>query len=99
MQRVLFLLILALLVISMSSCAAAPNDLVNTPNGEDQIAGFWQGLWHGIISPFAFIVSLFSDNVGIYEVHNNGNWYNFGFMFGISIIFGGSGGGAARRRR
>jgi hypothetical protein len=82
-----------------SACAAAPNELVNTPNQEDEIAGFWQGLWHGIISPFAFIVSLFSDNVGIYAVHNNGNWYNFGFMFGVSIIFGGSGGGAARRRR
>jgi hypothetical protein len=29
-----------------------------------------------------------NDNVNIYEVHNNGNWYNFGFMFGLSIVFG-----------
>jgi hypothetical protein len=96
-SRILILLVLFALL--ASGCAATPNELVNTPDQDDQIAGFWQGLWHGIISPFAFIVSLFSDNVGIYEVHNNGNWYNFGFMFGVSIILGGSGGGAARRRR
>jgi hypothetical protein len=45
-----------------------------------------------------FIVSLFSDVAHVYEVHNNGGWYNFGFLLGVSIIFGGSGGGAARRR-
>ncbi len=55
--------------------------------------------WHGFISPFTFLISLFSDTVHIYEIHNNGGWYNFGFLLGASIIFGGSGGGAARRRR
>ena len=35
----------------------------------------------------------------MYEVHNNGGWYNLGFLQGLIIIFGGSGGGAARRRR
>lgn len=89
-------LILAALV--LSGCAASPNEMARTADQEGQIAGFWQGLWQGIISPFAFLVSLFSDKVGIYEVHNNGGWYNFGFMLGVSIIFGGSGGGAARRR-
>jgi hypothetical protein len=96
-SRILHLFVLFVLL--ASACAATPNELVNTPDQDDQVAGFWRGLWHGIISPFAFVVSLFSDNVGIYEVHNNGNWYNFGFMVGVSIIFGGSGGGAARRRR
>jgi hypothetical protein len=94
----LFILFMAFSLLACA-CAATPNDLVNTPDRDNEIAGFWQGLWHGFISPFAFIVSLFSDNVGIYEVHNNGNWYNFGFLLGVSIIFGGSGGGAARRRR
>jgi hypothetical protein len=35
----------------------------------------------------------------MYEVHNNGGWYNFGFILGMSIIFGGSAGGASSRRR
>ena len=89
-------LVLAL-VISLSACAAGANDLA----GNGQLDGFWAGLWHGFISPFAFLVSLFKDGVGIYEVHNNGNWYNFGFMIGVSAFFSGSGGSgtAARRRR
>jgi len=27
--------------------------------------------------------------VNIYEVQNDGNWYNFGFMIGVAIAFGG----------
>jgi hypothetical protein len=51
-------------------------------------AGFWGGLWHGIISPIAFLVSLFVDGVGIYESNNNGHWYEFGFMLGIVAYWG-----------
>lgn len=99
-MKILFPLILIVLTsLVISGCVAGPNELVNTPDEEGQIAGFWQGLWQGFISPFTFIVSLFSDTVHVYEVHNNGGWYNFGFLLGASIIFGGGGGGAARRRR
>ena len=94
---------LALLaVIALAGCAPLANELVNTAPVDGQIAGFWQGLWHGLITPFAFIVSLFSGNVGIYEAHNNGGWYNFGFLIGASIMLGGGfggGGSAARTRR
>ncbi len=61
--------------------------------------GFWNGLWHGIISPVTFIVSLFKERVAIYAVNNNGGWYDFGFMLGISIIFGGPCGASRRKRR
>ncbi|MEV0841977.1 hypothetical protein AB0I55_20755 [Actinocatenispora sera] len=30
-------------------------------------------------------MSLFTDSVSIYDVHNNGGWYNFGFVLGIFI--------------
>jgi hypothetical protein len=46
-------------------------------------AGFWAGLWHGIIAPIPFIVSLFAGGVRIYEANNIGRWYDFGFMLGI----------------
>ena len=78
-----------------SGCAAGPNPV----QGAVETAGFWLGLWHGFIAPFALIVSFFNDQVGIYEVHNNGGWYNFGFVFGASVFFGGSGGGAGARAR
>ncbi len=99
MKRLFAVILILLIVLAVSGCAAGPNELVNIPDEEGEVAGFWQGLWHGFISPFTFLISLFSDTVNIYEVHNNGGWYNFGFTFGASIIFGGTGRGAARRRR
>lgn len=54
-------------------------------------AGFWAGLWHGLISPITLIVSLFNPRVRIYEMHNRGRLYDFGFIIGICGAFGGSG--------
>lgn len=99
MKRVLILCVICILVITLTGCAPGPNTLVDTADPEGEIAGFWLGLWQGIIAPVTFIISLFSDKVDMYEVHNNGGWYNFGFLLGVIIIFGGSGGGAARGRR
>lgn len=53
--------------------------------------GFWGGLWHGIIAPIGFIGSLFSDNIAMYAINNNGGWYDFGFVLGTGILFGGGG--------
>lgn len=70
--------------------SAGRNELENTANEKDEIAGFWRGLWHGLIAPIAFVISLFKDNVGVYEAHNNGKWYNFGFVLGLMIALGGN---------
>ncbi len=84
------------LLLVLSACAAGPNDAVA---GTHKLAGFWLGLWHGLITPVTFLVSLFNDGVSIYEIHNNGGWYNFGFMLGLSIVFsGGPLGNRARSR-
>jgi hypothetical protein len=84
-------------VLLLGGCAADANELAG--KGEDP-AGFWLGLWHGLIAPVTIIVSWFSDSVGIYEVVNNGGWYDTGFVLGASIIFGGGvGSGAAAGRR
>jgi hypothetical protein len=99
MKNLLIVIMISFVMLGIVGCTAGPNELANSPDQEGEVAGFWQGLWHGFISPFTFLISLFSDSVHIYEVHNNGGWYNFGFMFGVSIILGGGGGGAARRRR
>jgi hypothetical protein len=88
-----------LLLFSFTSCAAGPNDMVNTENKEGRVAGFWLGLWHGFISFFTFIISLFTNTVTVYEIHNNGGWYNFGFVLGVLIFFGGGGGVSKTTRR
>jgi hypothetical protein len=78
--RTHFVMVLVLAVLMLSACAAGPNEMVDT--GPDP-AGFWLGLWQGLISPITFLISLFTPDVNIYEVQNNGNWYDFGFMLGV----------------
>jgi hypothetical protein len=91
------LVIGALLIwLSLAGCAAGPNEMAGQPAEDGRVAGFWLGLWHGFIVLFTFLVSLFSDGVHFYEVHNSGGWYDLGFVLGVMIFFGGSGGGACR---
>ncbi len=66
---------------------AGPNSKYQVPGHRP--AGFWAGLWHGLISPVTFIVSLFSRKVRIYETNNRGRLYDFGFIIGVSAAFGG----------
>jgi len=98
-SRPVRLAVLAALLLTLAACAAGPNEA--TGAGAPDSAGFWLGLWQGLISPITFLVSLFNENVNIYEVRNNGNWYNFGFMLGVALAFSGPAGSrnAVRSRR
>ncbi len=69
-----------------------PNSKYKLPGANP--AGFLAGLWHGIICPITFVVSLFNPNVRIYETNNRGRLYDFGFIIRISAAFGGSGSSA-----
>ncbi len=51
-------------------------------------AGFFLGVWHGWIAPISLIVSIFSDTVRVYEVHNTGWFYDFGFYIAVISGFG-----------
>ncbi len=97
MKKALLIACILILVGLLAGCAPGINGMANTPGPRGTVAGFWQGLWNGVISPVTFIISLFNRNVQVYEVHNNGGWYNLGFLMGVIIIFGG--GGASTRRR
>ena len=94
-----WLLFAVFLLLVLSACAAGPNSAVDVVSAEGEVAGFWLGLWQGIIVPITWIISLFSDTVNIYEVHNNGGWYDTGFLLGAGVFLGGGGAGASRRRR
>lgn len=48
--------------------------------------GFWGGVWHGMIMVPDFIGSLIWDDVAVYAVNNNGGWYDFGFIGGLSLV-------------
>ncbi len=97
MKAMALVVTLTLLLVMLVGCAPGPNELIGT--GTEKSAGFWQGLWHGVIAPITFIISIFNKNVQMYEVHNKGSWYNLGFLLGMSIIFGGGGASARGSRR
>ena len=85
----LFLAVVCIAALFLVGCMAGPNTVVDVPSASGGVIGFWGGLWDGMICPFAWFCSLFTDSINIYEVHNNGGWYNFGFVLGAGILFGG----------
>lgn len=85
----IFLLIAA---VGFAGCATQSLERIVDP------PGFLFGLLHGFIILFSFIGSLFMD-ISIYAFPNNGGWYDFGFLLGVMIFFGGSGAGSRTRKR
>jgi hypothetical protein len=76
-----------ILVLALASCATQP-----VPASYDP-PGFFLGLLHGFIALFSLIGSIFWD-IRVYAFPNSGGWYDFGFVLGAALFFGG--GGAAR---
>jgi hypothetical protein len=98
MKSRLVLIVAGLVVLSLAAgCAPHAADPGHPASPVDSPAGFWKGLWHGLIILFTFVISLFNDSVGIYEVNNTGNLYNLGYLLGVIIIFGGGSGGACKK--
>ena len=100
MKSSLALLLVVVMMAGLAGgCTAGANPAKGTANGSEVVAGFWLGLWHGFIAPIVFVVSLFKTGLGVYEVHNSGGWYNFGYLFGLACFFGGGGRGSAKQKR
>ncbi len=84
-KTILTFSILVVLVTLLTGCA----DSINVQpciSPSEHVYGFWGGVWHGFISVFAFIGSLFSDDIAVYAVNNNGGWYDFGYVGGLGLI-------------
>ena len=92
-KMVIISLFLVLVFLVTVSCAPGNTRFV------EKAAGFWSGLWHGLICGITFIISLFTDKVNMFEVNNTGNWYNFGFLIGVMIIFSGGSGSSKYKKR
>jgi hypothetical protein len=86
-HTLLISVLLLIILFNLSSCA---------PEGHTRDEyGFFSGILHGIVLPFALIGKLFGADVGIYAEHNSGFLYWLGFIIGIGML---GGGGAASRR-
>lgn len=83
-----------LAMLALTACAS------QSPAGisaADEAPGFWWGLWHGFVFPFAFVGSLFDPGIAVYAVPNRGGWYDFGFFLGVTVLGGGSVFGSKKR--
>lgn len=55
------------------------------------VNNFWDGFFHGVVAIPVWIINVFSDTKhAIYATNNNGDWYNLGFLMGISAMTGSS---------
>jgi hypothetical protein len=73
--------------VSIQVYAPGPNPQANTSDAHGRPAGIGLGIWHGVISPVTLVASFFNPGVQMYEVHNEGSMYNFGFLLGVAIVF------------
>ncbi len=89
-KKILFFITL-ICIVFLTGCLAGPNIIAEKAEDGVKLAGFIKGLWHGIIAPITFIISIFTSKINMYEVMNNGLWYDLGFVLGAGILFGGSG--------
>jgi len=85
--------------VSIQINVPGPNPLQNEADGRNQISGILMGIWHGVISPITLVVSFVNPVIQMYEVHNDGSPYNFGFLFGVALIFLIIGASLGSRRR
>lgn len=84
MKKIILMVLILISLTLLVSCI--PGDGKNTT---DNPAGFLWGVWHGWVAPISLILSLFRDNIRIYEIANTGFWYDFGFYISIISGFGG----------
>ena len=70
----------------LAGCAAGPASKWAPPA---EAAGFFAGFWHGLLILVTLVVSFFTDNVRIYEIHNTGIGYDIGFVLGVLGVSGG----------
>lgn len=86
------ILLLTVFALTLAACVANQSPSAVNPAAP----GFLEGVWHGFIFPVAWIVSLFTDDIAVYAVPNNGGWYDFGYFIGI--VFLGVGARSSKRR-
>jgi hypothetical protein len=83
-----------MLVLLLTGCI--PGDGARDINNP---AGFFGGVWHGMIAPISLIGSFFNRRLSIYEVNNTVFWYDLGFYLAIAGELYGGGSAGKRKKR
>lgn len=48
-------------------------------------AGFFAGIWHGLLAPWSLIARWFISDIGMYAINNTGWFYDAGFLLGVTF--------------
>ena len=86
MKKNLKLLVVVLVTTLFITSCADVSHIQGCLDPVEHTYGLWGGVWHGMIMGFSFIGSLFSDDIAVYAVNNNGAWYDFGFVGGFWFL-------------
>jgi hypothetical protein len=86
MKKIFLFTLAALIAMTVLSGCADAYYIEPCLQPAEHTYGFWGGVWHGMIMWLSFIGSLFYSDIAVYAVNNNGAWYNFGFVGGLSLI-------------
>jgi hypothetical protein len=78
---------LLLIVLFLGSCATQTAPPTTSHVALSVVPGFWEGMWHGLISWIMLISEPF-DPHRIYAYPNTGKLYDLGWMIGCSFWFG-----------
>ncbi|MBN1356982.1 hypothetical protein JXA40_12040 [bacterium] len=81
------LFVLAVFLSVLTGCLAGPNSHWTEPKAPSETpkAGFFAGLWHGLIAVFTLILGIFTD-IKVYEINNTGWFYDLGFLIGVGAF-------------
>ena len=74
------LMCLLLLIVFITIIGCVPGDGNHTA---DEPAGFFWGVWHGLIAPISLIWGLFNSEIRLYEPQNTGWAYDLGFYLAV----------------
>ncbi len=81
-KKYIHFLLFLMIVLTISSCA---------PKGTTYNEyGFFSGILHGILLPFAVVGKIFGTDIGIHALNNSGTFYWVGYLMGLSALGGGA---------
>jgi hypothetical protein len=78
-KNILLLIITVIAILTVTGCANQPYPSANNP------PGFFTGIYHGFITLFGFVGSIFAD-IRIYSFPNSGVMYDLGYLIGLSAF-------------
>lgn len=84
MNKHKFIIILLLLIVIFSFPGISNAFVIQSDYSSYAPAGFFLGIWHGLLAPWSLIARWFISDIGMYAINNTGWFYDGGFLIGVA---------------